>query len=184
MKPLSFTCRMDGRASVLRTTVFISEAFNPLNGGPEPQRHQFTAIWDTGASASVITQSVVDSCQLKQIGVTQVSHAHGVKLAEVYLVNIFLPNKVGFSQIRVTKGDLGKSAQVLIGMDIIGNGDFAVTHKDGKTCFSFRCPSIEEIDFVKTVPLVLPQKVGRNDPCPCKSGKKYKKCCGSAQPVS
>jgi preprotein translocase subunit SecA len=23
-------------------------------------------------------------------------------------------------------------------------------------------------------------KVGRNDPCPCGSGKKYKKCCGKA----
>ena len=23
-----------------------------------------------------------------------------------------------------------------------------------------------------------PTKVGRNDPCPCGSGKKYKKCCG------
>jgi len=22
------------------------------------------------------------------------------------------------------------------------------------------------------------KKVGRNDPCPCGSGKKYKKCCG------
>jgi preprotein translocase subunit SecA len=22
-------------------------------------------------------------------------------------------------------------------------------------------------------------KVGRNDPCPCGSGKKYKRCCGS-----
>ena len=22
------------------------------------------------------------------------------------------------------------------------------------------------------------QKIGRNDPCPCGSGKKYKKCCG------
>jgi uncharacterized protein YecA (UPF0149 family) len=22
-------------------------------------------------------------------------------------------------------------------------------------------------------------KVGRNDPCPCGSGRKYKKCCGS-----
>jgi preprotein translocase subunit SecA len=22
------------------------------------------------------------------------------------------------------------------------------------------------------------QKVGRNDPCPCGSGKKFKKCCG------
>jgi preprotein translocase subunit SecA len=25
------------------------------------------------------------------------------------------------------------------------------------------------------------KKVGRNDPCPCGSGKKYKKCCGSNQ---
>ena len=23
-----------------------------------------------------------------------------------------------------------------------------------------------------------PRKIGRNDPCPCGSGKKYKKCCG------
>jgi uncharacterized protein len=26
-------------------------------------------------------------------------------------------------------------------------------------------------------------KVGRNDPCPCGSGKKFKKCCGAAGPV-
>ena len=26
---------------------------------------------------------------------------------------------------------------------------------------------------------VTDTKVGRNDPCPCGSGKKYKKCCGS-----
>ncbi|RUM87312.1 MAG: hypothetical protein DSZ24_06470, partial [Thermodesulfatator sp.] len=25
------------------------------------------------------------------------------------------------------------------------------------------------------------QKIGRNDPCPCGSGKKYKKCCGRRQ---
>ena len=30
---------------------------------------------------------------------------------------------------------------------------------------------------VKTVVRVNP-KVGRNDPCPCGSGKKHKKCCG------
>jgi len=24
----------------------------------------------------------------------------------------------------------------------------------------------------------VPPKVGRNEPCPCGSGKKYKKCCG------
>lgn len=26
----------------------------------------------------------------------------------------------------------------------------------------------------------ISNKVGRNDPCPCGSGKKYKKCCGAA----
>ena len=28
-------------------------------------------------------------------------------------------------------------------------------------------------------PVVKGLKVGRNDPCPCGSGKKYKKCCGA-----
>jgi len=27
-------------------------------------------------------------------------------------------------------------------------------------------------------PKMAEKKVGRNEPCPCKSGKKYKKCCG------
>lgn len=27
-------------------------------------------------------------------------------------------------------------------------------------------------------PITTEKKVGRNDPCPCGSGKKYKKCCG------
>ena len=29
-----------------------------------------------------------------------------------------------------------------------------------------------------TNPIVAGPKVGRNDPCPCGSGKKYKNCCG------
>ncbi len=31
---------------------------------------------------------------------------------------------------------------------------------------------------VKKEPIKKAQKIGRNDPCPCGSGKKYKKCCG------
>jgi preprotein translocase subunit SecA len=31
----------------------------------------------------------------------------------------------------------------------------------------------------KQQPVVKGKKVGRNDPCPCGSGKKYKKCCGA-----
>ena len=31
---------------------------------------------------------------------------------------------------------------------------------------------------VKRRPVKKSQKVGRNDPCPCGSGRKYKQCCG------
>lgn len=34
-------------------------------------------------------------------------------------------------------------------------------------------------ELVKTQPITREMpKIGRNDPCPCGSGKKYKKCCG------
>ncbi len=41
------------------------------------------------------------------------------------------------------------SVDVLIGMDVIGLGDFSITNKDGKTTFSFREPSMEEIDYTE-----------------------------------
>jgi Preprotein translocase subunit SecA (ATPase, RNA helicase) len=31
----------------------------------------------------------------------------------------------------------------------------------------------------KTSQIAVSLKIGRNDPCPCGSGKKYKKCCGA-----
>ena len=37
----------------------------------------------------------------------------------------------------------------------------------------------EEQDDAPATPPALALKAGRNDPCPCGSGKKYKKCCGS-----
>ncbi|NDV24027.1 YchJ family protein [Desulfovibrio sp. JC022] len=35
-----------------------------------------------------------------------------------------------------------------------------------------------EGDIVPPMPIKKDKKVGRNEPCPCGSGKKYKKCCG------
>jgi preprotein translocase subunit SecA len=33
-------------------------------------------------------------------------------------------------------------------------------------------------DTVSKGPVRKAKKIGRNDPCPCGSGKKYKQCCG------
>ncbi|MHB1377068.1 MAG: preprotein translocase subunit SecA, partial [Candidatus Humimicrobiaceae bacterium] len=35
-----------------------------------------------------------------------------------------------------------------------------------------------EVSSAKKEPIINPEKIGRNDLCPCGSGKKYKKCCG------
>jgi preprotein translocase subunit SecA len=35
-----------------------------------------------------------------------------------------------------------------------------------------------QVKWRETKTIVNENKVGRNDPCPCGSGKKYKKCCG------
>ena len=39
---------------------------------------------------------------------------------------------------------------------------------------------ISDLEKLLNPPLpVKSDKIGRNDPCPCGSGKKYKKCCGT-----
>lgn len=109
----------------------------------------FFAIWDTGATNSAITQFVVDACGLVATGMANVDHADGSSLVETYLVRIGLPNRVAVYGVRVTKAQLSGGANILIGMDIINQGDFAVTNFNGITKFSFRYPSIGHIDFVE-----------------------------------
>jgi preprotein translocase subunit SecA len=36
-----------------------------------------------------------------------------------------------------------------------------------------------ELALNPVLPVKVEPKPGRNDPCPCGSGKKYKKCCGA-----
>ena len=91
------------------------------------------------------------------------------------MIDVYLPNQVAVRGVEAVESpSLAELDDVLIGMDIIGLGDFAVSNFRGKTTFTFRIPSLKEIDFGPT-----PAKVGRNDPCPCGSGKKYKKCHGA-----
>jgi len=173
----SFTLKSDGRLKALMTEAAIGVAFDPSITAP-PLLRTYLAIWDTGATNTSISKKVVDECDLKPIGMAQVHTAAGTKNCRVYFISIMLRNNVGFTQVRVTENEV-TGADVLIGMDLITQGDFAITNLNGKTVFSFRCPSNECIDFVKSAQSMasLP-KVGRNDPCPCGSGKKYKYCCG------
>jgi len=176
--PRSFTLKLPGLTNILVTPTKVGIAFDPLLTVPPPLK-EFNAIWDTGATNTAISKRVVDECGLKPTGMTEVHFGGGTEIRDTYFVSIMLPNDVGFTQVRVTQFDAIRDTDVLIGMDIITQGDFAITHKDRKTTFSFRCPSVECLDFVEQAQSVMSlPKVGRNDPCPCGSGKKYKYCHG------
>ena len=155
-------------------------------------------IWDTGATNCAITAELVQELNLKPISMVEVSGVHGKQWANVYLIHVLLENrvriKVRASECSNLLGD--KAIGMLIGMDVISIGDFAISNCMGRTLMSFRIPSTERIDFVadlkrkrnedgeiqpitvQNLPYRSESKVSRNDPCPCGSGKKYKNCHG------
>ncbi len=188
----AFTTYSPARRNVLTNEVEVSAAYDPSTGKSLPIfRKKCVAIWDTGATTTVITKQLSQECGLKATGMAQVRGVHGTARVNVYLINLRLPNKVEIINLHVSEADRlaveDDGAQVLIGMDVIGAGDFAVSNYQNRTTFTFRMPSQEQIDFLpldarRPVAASNPgeprAKVGRNDPCPCGSGKKYKKCHG------
>ena len=150
-----FTTRYNGVANVLTNQISVCEAFDPNWGDPETIKKQFTCIWDTGATNTVISTNVINALSLKPSGRTIVhTVGEGGKVNEyevnTYLVNIYLPNNVMIIGAIVAEGGIS-GGDLLIGMDIINMGDFAITNYEGQTCLSFRTPSVGQIDFVKEI---------------------------------
>lgn len=68
--------------------------------------------------------------------------------------------------------------------DKVGSVEFIATYKgqDGQEVQHAERSQFKNINskwFFCDGQSIAPQKVGRNDPCNCGSGKKYKKCCGA-----
>lgn len=179
-----FTLKFTGIARVLHTPIALSI---PTTEKIIQPKHQTRCIWDTGASGTVITQNVVDALGLKPSGMTSVNTAsERNKITNTYEVDVLLSDNLVFQTITVTLGVISDGIDCLLGMDIIGTGDLSLTNLNGNTCMSFRYPSAHEIDFIqnphfgklKQTPIVAQKRPGQNEPCPCGSGKKYKRCCG------
>lgn len=147
----AFTTKYKYKARVLTTEVGL---FLPITQEEAllnpPTIKKYIAIWDTGATGTVITKKVANELGIQPTGITEVQHAGGISQSNTYLINVTLPNEVTIQGVKVTEGVLAEGAPVLIGMDIIGLGDFAVSHcnEHGGTTMSFCIPSSEEIDFI------------------------------------
>ncbi len=61
--------------------------------------------------------------------------------------------------------------------------NYSTTHEtyEGETAQREAARNVNRPAPARTQPVKADPKVGRNDPCPCGSGKKYKNCCGKGQ---
>lgn len=137
----AFATRSAGVANDLRNRCGVSMA------GGQGRPEFFDAIWDTGATNSGISDRVVEACGLVPVSYGPVRTAHDVKQdVPFYVVTLHLPGEVSVTNVLVAGGC---EDDILIGMDIITLGDFAVTTYEGSTRFTFRHPSQGHIDFVE-----------------------------------
>jgi hypothetical protein len=114
---------------------------------PQPN---LDGLWDTGATCSVVTQAVVDRLNLVPVTWGSVSTPNGTYDTPFFYIYIGLPNHVIVGPLLVPLGNPSE-CDILIGMDVIGSGDLAVSNHNGRTTFTFRVPSIETTDYVKKV---------------------------------
>ncbi|MDO6761749.1 retropepsin-like aspartic protease [Tamlana sp. 2_MG-2023] len=148
-KSQAFTLKANGRINQLKTQCGVSDAILLSNPSVNITVNQYEAIWDTGATGTVITSKVATELGLKPTGLVTSNHAGGSSQVPTYLVNIYLPNGIRVQGVRVIEAVLSGNTEILIGMDIISLGDFAFTNVNGEACFSFRIPSIKQIDYVE-----------------------------------
>ena len=108
-------------------------------------------VWDTGATGTCVSERVVNSLGLNPIGFTVVHTANGIKQAGQFIVDLLLPNQVLIKDLRVTEFSGTTEVDVLIGMDVICDGDMSITNANSKTVFSYRIPpDWLHIDYVQT----------------------------------
>lgn len=142
----AFTLKSSGILDMLRTDTLVLSDIRDKTKPYTPKL--WRGLWDTGASNSSITQRIVDDLNLIPVGKINSSTANGIVVVNTYFIDLGLPNGVTVKNVLVSCNDLGKDLDILIGMDIIQLGDFSITNKNRKTTFSFRIPSIKEIDYV------------------------------------
>jgi hypothetical protein len=106
------------------------------------------AIWDTGSTTTCVTQKIVHCLELHSVSEADMTTPSGTMSCLLYAINLYLPDDICIHDITVAE-TLPTGCDIIIGMDIIGQGDFAVSNLNGKTAFTFRMPSLHKFDFTK-----------------------------------
>ena len=99
-KYFAFTTRSNCRRNILANDVQVGN--NQALAGKTALR-PYKAIWDTGATHSVVTEKVATECGLIPVTKAKVVGIHVERISNVYLIDLHLPNNVTVTELQVTE---------------------------------------------------------------------------------
>ena len=99
------------------------------------------ALWDTGSQSSCISEKCARSLGLRPVKNAVIHDINGISQKPVYLVNIILPNQTVIPCVEVVEIVVTSGPEVILGMDVIMQGNFSVSNFNGSPVFSFGLPS-------------------------------------------
>jgi hypothetical protein len=99
---------------------------------------------------SAITPEIMDKLKAPSVDRKTIAAIHTTQEVDIVVITLELPNRVIKKTIRVAVCNITSNAEMIIGMDIISLGDFALSNGDDQTLFSFAAPPFRnKIDFSK-----------------------------------
>lgn len=152
----------------------------------------YKALWDTGATITCISEELVQVLGLKRVDQITITGANNKPFpANVYCVQLQLGKYPIEHHLVVALPMQNTGHDLIIGMDIITQGDLSITNYEGKTVITFRTPSLEKIDYTQELSeykkylaeynaKVRAHIKPENIKCGCQSGKIFKNCHGKS----
>lgn len=101
-------------------------------------------IIDTGATSSMLTETIARELDLIPSGNITVSGVHGTENANMYEVDIIFGNRCILRDMPVSGANGDAGFDLLIGMDILSKGELYLSNENGKTVFRFGIPFISD----------------------------------------
>ena len=143
----AYTTVLTGEDLLIKTDVdvFFGSKLDLHNA----KRKTYKALWDTGACWTSLSKEYIKELGLEKKRTARAYTVNGIVDVDTYIANIMLPGNIFMQEVEILELVSDCGASMLIGMDIIRHGDFSITNTNSATTFSFRIPSVAEIDYVQ-----------------------------------
>lgn len=130
--------------TIVNQLLVPADIVNPLTG----ERFKTVALWDTGAASTVITSKIAARLGLTITGTIVTKGLHAKRKVCQYHAAIHIGDIRLTLPVTECSKAISPQVECVIGMDIISQGDMALTNHGGRTTLTFRIPSQGNIDFI------------------------------------